>query len=58
MPFDICSAPEIFKRKMHEIIEGIEVVADDFLIYGCGKTTELANEDHDRKFRAFLEKVK
>ena len=61
MPFGICSAPEIFQRKMHEIIEGmegIEVVADDFLIYGCGKTTELANEDHDRKFRAFLEKCK
>ena len=61
MPFGICSAPEIFQRKIHEIIEGmegIEVVADDFLIYGCGKTTELANEDHDRKFRAFLKKCK
>ena len=59
MPFGICSAPEIFQRKMYEKIEsmeGIEVVADDFLIYGCSKTTELANEDHDRKFGAFLEK--
>ena len=58
MPFGICSATEIFQRKMYDIIEGIEGVADDFLIYGCGKTIELANEDQDRKFRAFLEKCK
>ncbi len=35
MPFGIDSAPEVFQRKMHELIEGltgIEVIADDFLI--------------------------
>ena len=35
MPFGLCSAPEIFQRKMHELIEeipGIQVIADDFLV--------------------------
>ena len=33
MPFGISSAPEVFQRKMHELIEGMtgtEVVADEF----------------------------
>ena len=39
MPFGISSAPEVFRRKMHEFSEGltgIEVVADDFLAVGRG----------------------
>ena len=35
LPFGICSVPELFQRKMHELIEGlegVEVIADDFLI--------------------------
>ena len=35
MPFGISSAPEVFQRKMHELIEGlkgVEVVADDFVV--------------------------
>ena len=37
--FEICSALEIFQRKMHEMIEGLQgvkVVADDFLVFSCG----------------------
>ena len=51
MPFGICSAPEIFQRKMHEVIEGlqgVEVVADDFLAVGHGESIEEANRDHDK----------
>ena len=57
MPFGICSAPEIFQRKMHEIIEGLqgmEVVADDFLVVGRGETSEGANREHDKNLEAFL----
>ena len=41
MPFGISSAPEVFHRRLHELIEGltgIEVVADDFIAvsYGYG----------------------
>ena len=59
MSFGICSAPNIFQRKMHELIEeipGIEVIADDFLVVGCGDTIEEATIDHDRKLRSFLRK--
>ena len=43
MPFGICSAPEIFQRRMHELIEGlmgVEVVADDFVVVGRGHTED------------------
>ena len=37
MPFGIRSGPEVFHRKMHELIEGlrgVEVIADDFVVVG------------------------
>ena len=37
MPFGISSAPEVFQRRTHELIEGLsgtKVVADDFVIAG------------------------
>ena len=37
MPFGINSAPEVFQRNICQLIEdldGIEVIADDFLVYG------------------------
>ena len=45
MPFGLNSAPEVFQRKMHELIEGlegVEVIADDFLVYRRGETQEAA----------------
>ena len=44
MPFGIKSAPEIFQRKMHELIEGlsgVEVIADDFVVVGYGDSNAL-----------------
>ena len=41
MPFGIRSAPEVFQRKIHELIQGmphVEVAADDFVVVGCGDT--------------------
>ena len=43
--------------KMHKLIEeiqGIEVIADDFLVVGCGETIEEATIDHDTKILSFL----
>ena len=37
VPFGICSAPEVFQCRIHELIEGlqgVEVVADDFITAG------------------------
>ena len=59
MPFGICSAPEVFQRRMHELIEGlqgVEVVADDFVTIGCGDNMEAAVKDHDKNLEAFLQR--
>ena len=47
------------QRRMHELIEGlkgIEVIADDFVIVGYGKTQEEATLPHDRNLIAFLKR--
>ena len=57
MPFGICSAPEVFQRRMHQLIEGlqgVEVVADDFVVVGFGDTLEEAVKDHDQNLDAVL----
>ena len=61
LPFGISSAPEVFQRKMHELIEGlagIEVIADDFIVVGYGDTIKEANCNHDNTLMAFLERCR
>ena len=61
LPFGISTAPEVFQRKMHELIKGlssIKVVAHDFIVIGCGSTVEEATIDHDKVLTAFLERCK
>ena len=53
MPFGICSAPEIFQRRMHELI-GVEVVADDFVVVGRGDKIEDSSRDNDKNLMALL----
>ena len=57
MPFGVSSAPEVFQRRVHELIEGLsgtEVVADDFIVAGFGDTLEEAFRDHNKNLVAFL----
>ena len=57
MPFGISSAPEVFQRRMHELIEGlqdVEVIADDLMTVGHGKSQEEAIRNHDENLTAFL----
>lgn len=57
MPFGITSAPEEYQRRLHELLHGlsgIEVVADDILVYGCGETAEEALKDHDTNLTQLL----
>ena len=59
MPFGIKSAPEIFQRKMHELIEGLnglEVIADDFVVVGYGDSLQAASKDHDKSLSVFLQR--
>lgn len=57
MLFGIKSAPEVWQRKAHAFIEGldgVEVVMDDFLEVGCGDTVEKAMTNHDQNLFALL----
>ena len=59
MPFGIASAPEVFQRRMHELIEGlsgVEVIADDFVTVGFSDTEEDAIASHDHNLEAFLKR--
>ena len=58
MPFGISSAPEVFQRGMHELIEGlhgVEVIADDLVVVGFGHTHLEAVHDHDKNLMTFLQ---
>lgn len=57
LPFGISSAPEIFQTKLQEIIQGlkgVECLADDLLIFGCGDTLQEALEDHNANLEKLL----
>lgn len=61
LPFGISSAPEIFQMKLREVIEGldgIECLADDLLIFGCGETIEEAVKDHHRRLAQLFARLK
>lgn len=59
MPFGISSAPEVFQQRMHELIEGlqgVEVIADDFMVVGYRDNGEQASQSHDANLKAFLQR--
>ncbi len=61
LPFGISSAPEVWQRRMHEFVEGlegVEVIADDFLIVGFGNTDDEVNASLERNERAFFQKCR
>lgn len=54
-------APEIYQRKQHELLaglDGVEPIADDILIVGCGETDEAAIQDHDTKLLALMQRCR
>lgn len=57
MAFGLAPAPEEFQRRLHEVfydLDGIAVVADDILIFGCGNTEEQLVLDYDVKLHKLL----
>ena len=48
LPFGICSAPEVFQRRMNEILAGVVCQIDDILVFG---TTQ---EEHDTNLENVL----
>ena len=60
LPFGLTSSPEVFQCKQHEVLEGlpgVEVIADDILVYGCGDTQEEAVKDRDKKLIGLLKRA-
>lgn len=58
MPFGIAPAPEIFQNKMYSVLnglKGIEILADDILIIGCGDNKLEALKDHNDKLEKLLQ---
>ncbi len=61
LPFGVSVAPELYQRKQHELLvdlKGIEPIADDILIVGCGDTEEEAIRDHDANLTALMDRCK
>ncbi len=61
LPFGVSVAPEVYQRKQHELLaglKGIEPIADDILVVGCGDTDQQAEKDHDLKLQALLERCR
>ena len=61
LPFGVSVAPEVYQRKQHELLaglKGIEPIADDVLIVGCGDTDEEAEHDHNVKLLALMERCR
>lgn len=61
MPFGISSAPEVWQQRMHEFVEdleGVEVIADDFLIAGFGETDAEVNSSLEKNERTFFQKCR
>lgn len=61
LPFGVSVAPEIYQRKQHELLAGLagmEPIADDILVVGCGDTAAEAEQDHDNNLRALMERCR
>ena len=61
LPFGLSSAPEEYQRRLHMVLDGldgIEVIADDILVYGVGESPEEARGDHDRNLIALLDRLR
>uniref|UniRef100_A0A673W9M9 Gypsy retrotransposon integrase-like protein 1 n=1 Tax=Salmo trutta TaxID=8032 RepID=A0A673W9M9_SALTR len=57
LPFGVSVAPEVYQRKQHELLRGlsgVEPIADDILVVGCGDSDEEAECDHDAKLLALM----
>ena len=58
LPFGLSVSSEIFSRRVHEALQGLEgvhCVADDIIIAGVGDTVEDATASHDKRLHAFLQ---
>ena len=53
LPFGISPAPELLQSRLDEVLTGltgVDTIADDILVHGCGKEVQEAEADHDKNF--------
>ena len=61
LPFGLSSAPEEFQRRLQGALQGLDglaVVADDVLVYGCGESEEEAYWNHDERLSRLLQRAR
>lgn len=59
LPFGLKVSSEIFQKRLNEALsdlKGVVCIADDIVVAGCGRTTEVADHDHDLKFSKLQER--
>ena len=59
LPFGLSSSGEEYQRRLHMVLDGldgVEVIADDILVYGVGENE--ARVDHDRKLLELMERIR
>jgi hypothetical protein len=61
LPFGVSPAPELFQQRLHSIVhglKGVEVVADDILLFGSGDTEEEALRNHNKNLEQLLKRLR
>ena len=61
MPFGISTAPEEYQIRQHDVLEGlqgVDLVADYILVFGCGSTYAEAERDHDENMINFIQRAR
>ena len=61
MPFGISDAPQVFRQRLDEALDGIpgvHTIADDILITGVESNMDDATADHDRKLHRLLQRCR
>jgi hypothetical protein len=61
LPFGLSVSSEIFQKRLHQALEGLDgvvCVADDIVVYGCGDNPDEATKDHDQKLIDVLKRCR
>lgn len=60
LPFGLNSSPELFAMAMSQVVhglKGVEILADDILIYGTGENIDEALRDHNQNLKNLFERL-
>lgn len=61
LPFGVKPAMEIYQKRQHEVLlglKGVEVMADDIIVFGRGRNTEEAIKNHNDNLKLMLERLR